>query len=191
MNNYDDLFNKNTSSESLQNKRTEENIAALEDIFKGPSFEDTINLNSYNDYSSDSNTGNLDFSSVQKNESSVDPLEKTSEINNVDLETLRNYSRMLHEATDEPKEEVQSSSQAYGGKQKVLSTNPVNKYSEINKYSEVNKYSEDVSQIASSFMGCFVLAFVTAGIGVGWILYILMHIWFFIEKVSELISDTF
>ena len=34
MNNYDDLFNRNTSSESLQNKRTEQNIAALEDIFK-------------------------------------------------------------------------------------------------------------------------------------------------------------
>ena len=34
MNNYDDLFKGNTSSESLQNKRTEQKLDDLEKIFK-------------------------------------------------------------------------------------------------------------------------------------------------------------
>ena len=101
MNNYDDLFNRNTSNESLQNKRTEKNIAVLEDIFKNSVddeklFEDTRNLGSSDNYFSDSsniygdNKASIGFSDViQKSEPSIDPLEKTSEIGDVDLETLR------------------------------------------------------------------------------------------------------
>lgn len=186
MNNYDDLFNRNTSSESLQNKRTEKNIAALEDIFKNSVddeslFEDTSNLGSADSFFSSSsnmydNKSSIGFSDViQKSEPSIDPLEKTGEIGDVDLETLRNYSKMLHEQIDNSSENnlnqedsvdnAQNSSQEKG-KQKVLSTKPVSKYSS----------SEDVSQILSAFISCSILSFVTAGMGVGWLLYIIMHI---------------
>ena len=166
MNNYDDLFNKNTSSESLQNKRTEENIAALEDIFKGPSFEDTINLNSY-DYG---------FSSNQKNESSIDPLEKTSEISNVDLETLRNYSKMLHDAIDEPKEEVQSSSQANSNGKVLVKTSNASPFRNNITEDTPKQISKDASEILQAFISCSILSFVTAGMGIGWLLYIIIHI---------------
>ena len=161
MNNYDDLFNGNISKESLEDQKTKENIATLDEIFKGPSFEDTINLNSY----SNDSYNNYGLSSIQKNESPIDPLEKTSEISNVDLETLRNYSKMLHDAIDEPKEEAQSSSQSNSnGKVLVKSTNPV------------KKYSDDIGEILQAFISCSILSFVTAGMGIGWLLYIIMHI---------------
>ena len=185
MNYYDDLFNKNTSKESLEDKKTEQNIAALEDIFKNSVsekvFEDTTNLGSADSFFSSSsnmydNKSNIGFSDViQKSEPSIDPLEKTGEIGDVDLETLRNYSKMLHEQIDNSSENIlnqedsvdnsQNSSQEKG-KQKVLSTKPVSKYSS----------SEDVSQILSAFISCSILSFVTAGMGVGWLLYIIMHI---------------
>ena len=77
---------------------------------------------------------------------------------------------MLHDAIDEPKEEVQSSSQSNSnGKVLVKSTNPV------------KKYSDDIGEILQAFISCSILSFVTAGMGVGWLLYIIMHIWFFIS----------
>ncbi|MBR3229448.1 MAG: hypothetical protein IKF91_01320 [Bacilli bacterium] len=175
MNNYDDLFNKNTNSESLQNKRTEENIAALEDIFsdnenifKGPNFEDTISLNSFSKDDSSSNY------SIQKNESLVDSLEKTSEISNVDLETLRNYSKMLHDVIDKPKEEVQSSSSSNSNGKVLVKTSNTSPFK--NNLPEDKSISEDMSQILQAFISCSILSFVTAGMGVGWLLYIIMHI---------------
>ena len=170
MNKYDNLFN-NTNRESLEDQKTEQNIAALEDIFKysvsdEKIFEDTSNLGNAGSYFSSSNDkSNVGlFDGIQKNESPADTLEKTGEIGNVDLETLKNYSKMLHEAVEEPKEEVQDSSQSYGGKQKVLTTKPV------------NKSNDDMSQISEAFISCSILSFVTAGMGVGWLLYIIMHI---------------
>lgn len=169
MNDYD-LFS-NTKRESLENQKTEQNIAALEDIFKNSVsdekiFEDTSNLGKAGSYFSGSdNKSNIGlFDGIQKNESPTDPLEQTGKISEVNLETLRNYSKMLHEAVEEPKEEVQDSSQSYGGKQKVLTTKTV------------NKYNDDMSQILEAFISCSILSFVTAGMGVGWLLYIIMHI---------------
>lgn len=177
MNNYDDLFKGNTSSESLQNKRTEQKLDDLEKIFKHSVdkdiFEDTSKLGSIDDFynrHSENNFGHSD--GIQKNESSIDPLEKTAEIGDVDLETLRNYSKMLHEQMDEPKE-AQSSSQANSNaKVLVKKTNQPMVYPGANESS----FSEDMSQILQAFISCSILSFVTAGIGVGWLLYIIMHI---------------
>ena len=188
MNNYDDLFNRNTSSESLQNKRTEKNIAALEDIFKNSVddeklFEDTRNLGSSDNYFSDSSNiygdkkASIGFSDViQKSEPSIDPLEKTSEIGDVDLETLRNYSKMLHDAIDEPKEEVQSSSQANSNGKVLVKTSNTSPFKNSLPEDKPKQISEDMNQILQAFISCSILSFVTAGMGVGWLLYIIMHI---------------
>ena len=175
MNNYDDLFNKNTSKESLEDKKTEQNIAALEDIFKNSVsekvFEDTTNLGSADSFFSSSsnmydNKSSIGFSDViQKSEPSIDPLEKTGEIGNVDLETLRNYSKILHEQMDESKEEIQDSSQSNSNAKVLVRSNGRYKSS-----------SNDGEEILQAFISCFILAFVTAGMGVGWLLYIIMHI---------------
>ena len=176
MNNYDDLFNRNTDSESIQNKRTEKNIAALEDIFKNSIdekiFEDTSNLSKASSYFSSSND-RYDYNKssiglsdgIQKYDSPIDPLEKTGEISNVDLETLRNYSKMLHEQMDESKEETQTSSQS-SNKGKVL----------VKASEHFKNSSNDVGEILQAFISCSILSFITAGIGVSWLLYIIMHI---------------
>lgn len=183
MNSYDNLFNK---KESLENEKTEKNIAALEDIFKNSvNFEeDTISLGSYN-YDSSRNNENdkSSFSftdNIQKNEPSIDPFNTTSEISKVDLEKALNndlgndlnalkklrgaLSDYDKDFQDSPKEETQGSSQS-NGKVLVKSTNPIKKYS-----------SDDVSEILQAFISCSILSFVTAGMGVGWLLYIIMHI---------------
>lgn len=170
MNNYGDLFNGNINKESLEDQKTKENIATLDEIFKGPSFEDTIDLDSYSNVDSSDNYG---LSGIQKNVPSVDPLEKTAEISNVDLETLRNYSKMLHDVIDEPKEEVQSSSGANSNaKVLVKRTNQPTVY----PATEDNSLSKDMGEILQAFISCSILSFVTAGMGVGWLLYIIMHI---------------
>ena len=92
-----------------------------------------------------------------------DEMEKTSEISSVELEELRELSKKLHEKLEQENKPQESSSQEKG-KQKVLTNN-----SKI-------KYSEDVSQIVTSFMSCFVLALVTATIGTGWLLYLINHL---------------
>ena len=92
-----------------------------------------------------------------------DKMEKTSEISSVELEELRELSKKLHEKLEQENKPQESSSQEKG-KQKVLTNN-----SKI-------KYSEDVSQIVTSFMSCFVLALVTATIGTGWLLYLINHL---------------
>ena len=194
MNNYDDLFNRNTSNESLQNKRTEKNIAVLEDIFKNSVddeklFEDTRNLGSSDNYFSDSsniygdNKASIGFSDViQKSEPSIDPFNTTSEISKVDLnkalnndlgnniDDLKKLRGILSdyensEVQNTPIQGEQSSSQANSnGKVLVKSTNPV------------KKFSSDTSEILQAFISCSILSFVTAGMGVGWLLYIIMHI---------------
>ena len=171
MNNYDDLFDRSTNKESLEDKKTKQNIAALEDIFKNSvNFEeDTINFGASDNYLNVSgktnDSANFVFSNNnQKNEPPVDLLEKTSEIGNVDLETLRNYSKMLHEQIDEPKETTQSSGANNKGKVLV-------KASEHFKNS-----SNDINEILQAFISCSILSLVTAGMGVGWLLYIIMHI---------------
>lgn len=195
MNNYDDLFNRNTSSESLQNKRTEKNIAALEDIFKNSVddeslFEDTSNLVSADNYFSNSTNGYDNKSGIglhdiiQKSEPSMDPFNTTSEISKVDLNKalnndlgnniddlkklrgiLSDYDNENSEVQNTPIQGEQSSSQANSnGKVLVKSTNPV------------KKFSSDTSEILQAFISCSILSFVTAGMGVGWLLYIIMHI---------------
>lgn len=191
MNYYGDLFNRNTDSESLQNKRTEKNIEVLDDIFKNSVgeriFEDTTNLSSTDNFFSISNDGdrenksNFGFSDVQKSEPSIDPFNSTSEISKVDLEKALNsdlgndidaYKKLRgllsdydnnSEVQNSPIEEAQSSSQT-NGKVLVKSTNPV------------KKYSNDTSEILQAFISCSILSFITAGMGVGWLLYIIMHI---------------
>lgn len=105
-----------------------------------------------------------------------DPLEKTGEIGKVELEQLKQLKRVLQEEERRQSQlniptppEGKSSSSEYGGKQKVLSTKPVNKFEDKSK-------SEDVKEILSAFVSCSILSFVTAGMGVGWLVYILMHI---------------
>ena len=179
MNNYDDLFKGNTSKESLEDKRTEQKLDDLERIFihsvDRDIFEDTSELGSIDDFYNRHSENKSSFGlsdGIQKSESSIDSLEKTAEIGDVDLETLRNYSKMLHEQMDEPKE-AQSSSQA-NSNAKVL----VKRTGQATVYPGANEssFSEDMSQILQAFISCSILSFVTAGIGVGWLLYIIMHI---------------
>lgn len=178
MNNYDDLFKGSTNIDETIGKKIDD----LNEIFKGveKSEKDSSNFDFSNNYASENNS-NYGFHGFQKNESSIDPFNSTSEISKVDLEKALNNDlndinalRKLRSAlTDNdknsevqktPTEDPQSTSQAYGGKQKVLSTRPV------------NKYSDDMSQILQAFISCSILSFITAGMGVGWLLYIIMHI---------------
>ena len=130
---------------------------------------------------SSGNKSNFGFSDVQKSEPSIDPFNSTSEISKVDLEEALNtdlgndidaYKKLRgllsdydnnSEVQNSPIEEAQSSSQAKG-KVLVKSTNPV------------KKYSSDTSEILQAFISCSILSFITAGMGVGWLLYIIMHI---------------
>ena len=145
-----------SDKERLEDETTGKNMAVLNDMFKN-----SLNVDDKLD----------SITNTEEVETLFDPLEQTGEINNVDLETLREYSRKIHNLMDEPSEapsQSKSPSQEYGGKQKTLTTKPVNKFEQ--------KYGEDVSQILSAFVSCSILALVTAGIGVSWLLYILMHI---------------
>lgn len=170
MNNYDDLFKGSTNIDETIEKKIED----LNEIFNGVEKKSNSRNNSdfyNNDFSH--NNGSSYYNSTdnfQKNESPIDPLEKTSEISNVDLETLRNYSKMLHDAIDEPKEEVQSSSQANSNGKVLVRT------SNNSPFRSSLPENKDMSEILQAFISCSILSFVTAGMGVGWLLYIIMHI---------------
>ena len=151
--------------EFLENKRTEENLAALEDIFK-------TTESSSDDYSNPIDDRKSLFENKNEVESLFednDPLGKTSEISGVDLEELKRYSKMLHEANGDTEEKTNENSGQSNGKQKVLRNSKI-------RFSEAPVNNEDVTQILSAFVSCSILALVTATMGVGWLLYILTHI---------------
>ena len=151
--------------EFLENKKTEENLAALEDIFK-------TTESSSDDYSNPIDDRKSLFENKNEVESLFednDPLGKTSEISGVDLEELKRYSKMLHEANGDTEEKTNENSGQSNGKQKVLRNSKI-------RFSEAPVNNEDVTQILSAFVSCSILALVTATMGVGWLLYILTHI---------------
>ena len=151
--------------EFLENKRTEENLAALEDIFK-------TTESSSDDYSNPIDDRKSLFENKNEVESLFednDPLGKTSEISGVDLEELKRYSKMLHEANGDTEEKTNENSGQSNGKQKVLRNSKI-------RFSEAPVNNEDVTQILSAFVSCSILALVTATMGVGWLLYILTHV---------------
>lgn len=84
-----------------------------------------------------------------------DPLEDTKDIKEAELLELK---KLISDLRSERTEEAPK-----GGKV-------------LKKSLHKPKMSEDIEQIVSSFISCFVLALVTATIGTGWLLYIINHI---------------
>lgn len=166
-----------SSKENLEDKKTAQNLAALDDIFNSsPISSDPVNNGI--DNSSAGVSSNLNVSdSIFKN----DPLEETRKFDSLNptdafeglsLDQLNSLKGALKESQSETSNnepttlsnDVSNSSESYGGKQKVLTTNPS------------KKYSTDAYEILSSFISCSILSFITATMGAGWLIYILMHI---------------
>ena len=145
-----DNDNNLNSYENAQYKLTEEKIDLLEEILnQGSKLSDTSN-----DYSL--NTDNKDDNQT---EYLFDPMEDTRDINSIqmEIESLRLAREEAQKIAEDNNTLDDSNNSQSKGKQKVLSTNPNIKY-------------DDVREITSSFISCFVLAFVTASIGTGWLL---------------------
>lgn len=147
---------------------TEEKMAVLEDIFSSNdsySNDDDFNLTKNLPFQDTASYSKINPDLIVDNTTTSDPLDKTQEIDNVELEELRRLKdelRKLDDSADEKSQETNSSQSK--GKQKVLTANPK------------IKYSEDINQIVTSFISCFALAFVTASIGAGWLLYLVNHL---------------
>ena len=117
-------------------------------------------------------TSSLDFDDSQNSfdnskqdvRSLEDPLEKTMEINNVDIEEVKNLLNELHELYDEPKEEnYENTVQSQGkGKSLVKATKQGIAFSNGN--------------LTRTFLDCTILCFVTASMGFGMLMYIFTHI---------------
>lgn len=84
-----------------------------------------------------------------------DPLEKTKDINIIDIK-----KRMIEDLEKSRNDKPTS-----------------NKKGKVKKKALPNiKLSEDIEQIGTSFLNCFILSLVTASIGTGWLLYLINHI---------------
>lgn len=156
-----------SNKEILEDKKTKESLAALESIFSS--------ANSDGNFFDDSKGSNDDLfngGSMGADESLFnDPLEKTNSINEVDLDQLREYSKKLHSIMDEEETKAVASNDSdmtNSGKQKVLTAKP--------KPKMYDDSSSDMSQILSSFISCSILSFVTAAMGVGFLLNIIIRI---------------
>ncbi|MBR3199087.1 MAG: hypothetical protein IKG27_03635 [Bacilli bacterium] len=153
----------NTMEFELQSKKTEDKMAILEDIFSNGSsdekdtFDLTQNLPFQDTAVTDYNINNYEFSTQQAEPS----LDDTQEIRNVELDELKNLKERIKdmEKTHELSESGQSK-----GKQMVKTAHP-----------NVN-FSNDIKEITTSFVNCFVLSFVTAAIGAGWLANLILHL---------------
>lgn len=105
-------------------------------------------------------TFNNMFENNDQDLSDKDPLEDTQDIKKIELLELKELLAKRYEEKETEKEETSSEE-----KGKVLK-----------KALPGRKMSEDVEQIVTSFISCFVLALVTASIGAGWLLYIINNI---------------
>ena len=117
-------------------------------------------------------TSSLDFddsqnpfdNSKQDVRSLEDPLEKTMEINNVDIEEVKNLLNELHELYDEPKEENDENTVQSQGKGKSL----------VKATKQGIAFSN--GSLTRTFLDCTILCFVTASMGFGMLMYIFTHI---------------
>ena len=157
MNNEQKYFNSYYPDDEMDrqiDEATENKMAILEDIFNSSSDDkrDEFDL-----------TQNLPFQDLASSDyiaPTTDEMEHTKEIDSVELDKLRRLKEQISEMDEDP----QLSEGETKGKQKVLSNHPG------------VKFSDDVAEITSSFMNCFALAFVTAAIGAGWLVNLIMHI---------------
>lgn len=157
MNNEQKYFNSYYPDDEMDrqiDEATENKMAILEDIFNSSSDDkrDEFDL-----------TQNLPFQDLASSgyiTPTTDEMEHTKEIDSVELDKLRR----LKEQISEMNENSQLNEGETKGKQKVLSNHPG------------VRFSDDVAEITSSFMNCFALAFVTAAIGAGWLVNLIMHI---------------
>lgn len=161
-------FNSNGSNDNFKDNpeiRTNQNIEALNRLFDEADYgDDTLTDFSLSNQEKHDSALNLDKSS----ESEVDlvkedPLEKTMEIKNVDLSELKELQAKLHEIYDEPKEEEKlSGGGANKGKSLVKATKQGIAFSN--------------GSLTRTFLDCTILCFITASMGYGMFMYILMHI---------------
>ena len=151
-------FNSNGSNDNFKDNpeiRTNQNIEALNRLFDEA------------DYGDDTLT-DFSLSNQEKHDSALsldkeDPLEKTMEIKNVDLSELKELQAKLHEIYDEPKEEEKlSGGGADKGKSLVKATKQGIAFSN--------------GSLTRTFLDCTILCFITASMGYGMFMYILMHI---------------
>lgn len=172
-------FNSNGSNDNFKDNpeiRTNQNIEALNRLFDEADYgDDTLtdfSLSNQEKHDSalsldevkNNFTNSLDKSSDSKVDLvKEDPLEKTMEIKNVDLSELKELQAKLHEIYDEPKEEEKlSGGGANKGKSLVKATKQGIAFSN--------------GSLTRTFLDCTILCFITASMGYGMFMYILMHI---------------
>ena len=102
-----------------------------------------------------------------------DPLEKTSEIDNVGIEELKKLVAQLKELNYDEKEDNDKGQSRSSGK--VL-TKVAPGYRKSSTEDAKQTPSNDNKEIGTSFMYCFILSLVTAIIGTGWLLNIINHL---------------
>lgn len=146
---YYKSYSDNSEREKQQDSRTKQNMEILDSFFNG-------------DYNSSVKPKTVQHENYTT--SSYDDLEKTKEIDNVELKELKELVAKLREINEEDNEEITSNQSQEKGK---TLTKALPGY---------NKLSEDVNQIVESFIPCFILALVTATIGTGWLLYLINHL---------------
>ena len=149
------------------NKETEDKMAILEDIFNSgedryDQFELTQNLPFQDtaDYQKDELVPDYD---INKYNFSGGTLDDTKKIDGVQLEELKKLRNQIEEM-DTGDDKNHSNDSQSKGKQKVLTSHPG------------VSFGQDVKEIYTSFVNCFVLSFVTAAIGAGWLVNLILHI---------------
>lgn len=161
-------FTPDPDKESKEDKRTQYNIAALEKwLDSGSNYIDNKNDNYSTNFSENKNvnSGTSFFSGkdvfVNNHDDYLnstfsdgiynDPLEKTNSIDEVDLKQLREFSAKLHSIVENDDDNFKNDEgRTNTDKKKVLTNRNTPKYG-----APVNN---DVQEIVSSFINCFVLA---------------------------------
>ena len=151
--------------------RTKKNIEAIESLFGEWDDDDKNNTAEFNLNEQASITSNLDFgeskSSFNEPSDSLnldDPLEKTMEIDNVDIEEVKNLLNELHELYDEPKEEISENTAQNQSKGKSL----------VKATKQGIAFSN--GSMTRTFLDCTILCFITASMGFGMLMYIFSQI---------------
>lgn len=176
------LFNGDSSKTSYNNflfdskseARTRKNLEAIESLFGEWDDEDKNNTGEFNlDSQVNSNFDFNDSPAIQDSSfdsepslytPSDDPLEKTMEIKDVNLQEMKELQAKLHELYDEPVEEKTASEGQSQNKGKSL----------VKATKQGIAFSN--GSMTRTFLDCVVLCFITASMGYGMFMYIMTHI---------------
>lgn len=177
-------FNSDGSKTSYNNylndfeseARTRKNLEAIESLFGEWDDEDKNNSGEFSlDNQATSSFDFNDSSAIQDSSSNSepskyligdeDPLEKTMEIKDVNLQEMKELQAKLHALYDEPVEDEKTASEGQSqskGKSLVKATKQGIAFSN--------------GSMTRTFLDCVVLCFITASVGCGMLMYIMTHI---------------